>query len=848
MNERKVLDCNSPDFIPRFFASSRLHHLSTWKSELSEMVASQMTKNNRPSGCKYKASKPDEAFRTIMHIDMDCFFASVGVRDRPHLKGKPVAVAHSQGGLSLEYSTSEIASCNYEARAKGVKNGSFIGSAKELCPDLTIIPYEFEAYDECSKQLYHTLLSTADYVQAVSCDEAYIDITFIIQQKLMEITKTTTLHELDEIIQHNHTIYQQYEYIAIEIANQIREVVYNTTQCCASIGIGNNLLVARIATNKAKPNGVSSLLQYNHSILYIQTMSIKDLPSVGRHIYEKCSNTLGVHTCGDIQHYNNNHNHNNNTSNNYNYSNTIINNKKEKKEIIILQKLKKELGDKIGEMIYNYSYGIDNRVLENKNRQSIGADINWGIRFQTNNEIIKFLQLFCIEVYKRIKNFNFISKNIILNIKKKDYIGEPGKFLGCGRCIDYSKSIILDRVVTSVDYLYKYILILYNQMNILPTDVRGIGIHLKKLQSSELGSNSLFHYIPSKISDKHENSEYTRNSSYNNTSSSSSSSSSSSTTTTSCTSNDNNGSNNIQINTTDTATPSTSNSIDNNNNNTNNTETKNAIETIPQLPPQPPLSSTGQELTSCDLHKNSYHNNSSNSLIDLEEASLLCEHAEVYETILLAAVADYETANSTTSTTTEKRLLLREHQQREQEGQEEGKEELPHSTSLPAPTLPAADSTAPTTTTSTMPTSVVHSVAATGEHWAGGISIGDVDMDVFDALPEEIQEELRTALTQRSTTASSTAGSSTAVSAPTGTTTCTTTNSGSNRTTHTEGLKRKVSISSNDNKTKGINKSRRISVSNTTSSGTSSTTTTTSNSKQGLQLQQGLMASWLASK
>ena len=290
--------------------------------------------------------------------------------------------------------------------------------------------------------------------------------------------------------------------------------------------------------------------------------------------------------------------------------------------------------------------------------------------------------------------------------------------------------------------------------------------------------------------------------------------------------------------TTDTATPSTS----------NNTETKNAIETIPPLPPQPPLSSTGQELTSCDIHKNSYyHNNSSNSHIDLEEASLLCEHANVHETILQAVVADYETANSTTSTitdtsttttTTEKRPLLQEHQQREQDGQEEGKEELPHNTSLPAPTLPAAASTAPTTTTSTMPTFVVHSVAATGEHWAGGISIGDVDMDVFDALPEEIQEELRTVLTQRGATASSTA-----VSAPTGTTTSTTNNSGNNRTTHTEGLKRKVSISSKDNKTKGMNKSRRISVSNTsTSSGSSK------QQQQGLQLQQGLMASWLQSK
>lgn len=196
-----------PNFLAEFYSNSRLHHIATlganFKNHISQLretgdlvnfPARQAITIPAASG---RTPPPDKS--TIMHIDMDCFFVSVGLRTRPALLGQPVAVTHSKGGaqasvrpgadpereramwaqrhrssangttenrvdtktaaLPLEASDSlaEIASCSYEARASGLKNGMFVGAALKLCPQLCTIPYDFEAYREVAQQLYDTV-------------------------------------------------------------------------------------------------------------------------------------------------------------------------------------------------------------------------------------------------------------------------------------------------------------------------------------------------------------------------------------------------------------------------------------------------------------------------------------------------------------------------------------------------------------------------------------------------------------------------------------------------------------------------------------------------------------------
>lgn len=113
----------SADFIANYFVQSRLHHLSIWKGELKQLVAGAQP-SFRPSRKKnFTGVAADAEQRTVLHIDFDCFFVSAGLVSRPELMGKPVAVCHAGAGGEGKASTSEIASCSYEARAMGVKNG-----------------------------------------------------------------------------------------------------------------------------------------------------------------------------------------------------------------------------------------------------------------------------------------------------------------------------------------------------------------------------------------------------------------------------------------------------------------------------------------------------------------------------------------------------------------------------------------------------------------------------------------------------------------------------------------------------------------------------------------------------
>ncbi|KAJ1467158.1 hypothetical protein T484DRAFT_1921789 [Baffinella frigidus] len=136
-----------PNFLEKFYKASRLHYIGMWNQRYQELLLDLGA--SPPLGPAMADNQ-----RCVMHIDMDFFFAQVSTLGRPDLVGAPVAVSWSDStSEGASGSHGEISCANYEARARGVSAGMFIGRAKELCPELITIPYEFDKYTEAQALL-----------------------------------------------------------------------------------------------------------------------------------------------------------------------------------------------------------------------------------------------------------------------------------------------------------------------------------------------------------------------------------------------------------------------------------------------------------------------------------------------------------------------------------------------------------------------------------------------------------------------------------------------------------------------------------------------------------------------
>ncbi|KAK9703060.1 BRCA1 C Terminus (BRCT) domain [Popillia japonica] len=468
-----------PQFLSDFYNNSRLHLISTLGAEFKQLVNKLREESNSqfPGLDKLIQSKSDAGITTetplksekiIMHIDMDCFFVSVGLRNRPELRGKPIAVTHSKSGksnpngsnrqaevdlymkrlpsgvipkLDLIDETSsmaEIASCSYEARRCGVRNGMFMGSALKICPDLVPIPYDFEGYKQVSSILYHTIAEYTLDIEAVSCDEMYVDVTKILKKSGITV---------------------------VEWASHIRHEIMERTGCPCSTGFGANRLQARLATKKAKPNG-QYYLEPEEVDNYMYDLPLEDLPGVGYATIIKLHN-LGLKTCGDL----------------YDIS---------------LSTLKNELGQKNSEMIYDQARGIDKKSLNYEHeRKSVSADVNYGIRFKNHSEALVFLESLSNEVYNRLSEIKMKAKTITLKLltRAEGAPKETAKYLGCGVCDAINKSITTSYYLENPQHIFKEAKNLYERLSIIPEDLRGVGIQLSKLEKIAKTNKALAKFL-----------------------------------------------------------------------------------------------------------------------------------------------------------------------------------------------------------------------------------------------------------------------------------------------------------------------------------------------------------------
>lgn len=205
--------------------------------------------------------------RKIIHVDMDAFFASVEMRDNPALRNVPMAVGGSSDRRGV------ISTSNYLARKYGVKSAMPTKTALKLCPQLVLVRSNFSKYREASDQVFEVFHEFSDKVQGLSLDEAFIDVT-------------DSPH---------------FQGSATLIAKEIRKRIFERTQLTASAGVAPNKLLAKLASDVNKPDGLFTVAPHQVSD-FIAQVPIERIWGVGK-VTAKHMHEMGIKTCKDMQAY-----------------------------------------------------------------------------------------------------------------------------------------------------------------------------------------------------------------------------------------------------------------------------------------------------------------------------------------------------------------------------------------------------------------------------------------------------------------------------------------------------------------------------------------------------------------
>ncbi|WFC96428.1 deoxycytidyl transferase [Malassezia brasiliensis] len=427
-------------FLAGFYSASRLHHLSTWKESLQELVSEALLESGRDP-----APPEVRGARTLMHVDFDSFFVTVGLREHPALRAQPVAVCHASRAGRVS-STSEIASCNYHARAFGIKNGMSLGQARQRCAHLATIPYTFDAYYQVSLHFYTILLAIADTLQVVSVDEALIDVSRLVDE-LPHTPRAVPYALRERFAEHAAT-----QAAPLALAEAIRDVIRDETQCEASIGVGANILQARLATRRAKPCGAFQL-EAAAVPAYVAALDVRDLWGVGWNLCERFAAWLGTTHVGTI------------------LARTTQ------------EQLVRQFGPKLGRSLWDKMHGLDtDRLQSTRVRQSVGAHISWGVRLGTTAELHAFVQRVCDEVARRAARARVVGAHVSIQLMERapDAPVEAAKFLGHGECLTHHRSDRM-RATNDPQALLHVVWPMVRKLNIAASEVRGLAISLGKL-------------------------------------------------------------------------------------------------------------------------------------------------------------------------------------------------------------------------------------------------------------------------------------------------------------------------------------------------------------------------------
>lgn len=203
--------------------------------------------------------------RKFIHVDCDCFFAAIEMRDNPSLMGKPIAVGGSAQRRGV------LSTCNYEARKYGLHSAMATKKALQLCPQLILLPHRFDVYRQAAENIRQIFYQYTDLVEPLSLDEAYLDVT-----------------------ESNHC-----DGVATQIAAEIRQRIFKEVGITASAGIAPNKFLAKVASDWQKPDA-QTVIKPQQVDEFVKALPVQKIPGVGKATMKKMAE-LKVVTGADLQ-------------------------------------------------------------------------------------------------------------------------------------------------------------------------------------------------------------------------------------------------------------------------------------------------------------------------------------------------------------------------------------------------------------------------------------------------------------------------------------------------------------------------------------------------------------------
>jgi DNA polymerase-4 len=342
--------------------------------------------------------------RSIIHLDLDAFYASVESLDNPDLKGKPVIVGGSER-------RGVVCAASYEARKFGVHSAQPTATAKRLCPAGIFLPVRMERYKEMSDKVFDVYLRFTPLLEALSIDEAFLDVTDSVR-----LFGTP-----------------------VDIARKIRSSVHKETGLTVSAGVASNKLLAKIASDMNKPDGLT-VVPRGKEKEFLSPLPVEKLWGVGK-VTREALHRMGVRTIGDLSR-------------------------------IPGETFARKFG-KHGVQLHRLAQGIDEREVEpEQEAKSIGHEDTYPEDLTDMDSIRRELLSLATRVASRMRRHEAKGKTVTLKVKYRDFTL-------------ITRAVTLDRAIDDGGDIYRTVLPLLQKTEAGKRPVRLLGISLSRLSGDE---------------------------------------------------------------------------------------------------------------------------------------------------------------------------------------------------------------------------------------------------------------------------------------------------------------------------------------------------------------------------